>query len=189
MVTHTARCEQARLRRAVFERQFPNFCKTCQGRGLFTWSENQAPHASGLVWLEDLSEPCTDCVGSGKCPRCGRSQYFHWYERLAIRVQAWWFQRFIWCNQQVNRRGRRRGIAGDPWSFYNWPEKLAHHASRFCLKAQQYSYRLLYGPEGTPFDQAGYTCRFCGWQDEEDVPAVYECWCDREEMYHYLDVS
>lgn len=56
---------------AAWEAKWPNACKTCHGRGENIWQENQSPLGSGYVWMETLGEPCDDCSGQNKCPRCG----------------------------------------------------------------------------------------------------------------------
>ena len=46
-------------------------CKTCGGSGLITYQENQSPLGSGEYWPMTMTDECPDCIGKGKCPRCG----------------------------------------------------------------------------------------------------------------------
>lgn len=54
----------------AYTTQYPNYCRKCNGWGVVSWTENQAPLGSGQNWPMEMSDPCT-CVEEGKCPRCG----------------------------------------------------------------------------------------------------------------------
>jgi hypothetical protein len=47
-------------------------CKTCNGEGITTTYENQAPIGSGLIWDEQIIDDCPDCTGNGICPGCDK---------------------------------------------------------------------------------------------------------------------
>lgn len=55
---------------ALYNARWPRHCRKCDGTGLHTWRENQAPLGSGLRWMEEMTEGCPECVGKGKCPQC-----------------------------------------------------------------------------------------------------------------------
>lgn len=76
MLKHTRECLafQEKLRIAVedYKKNWPNFCVHCEGRGVHIWTENGAPWGEGF-WAMPMQEPCDDCTGIGKCPRCGQA--------------------------------------------------------------------------------------------------------------------
>lgn len=164
---HTTRCEQDWLRRQAWERQFPHYCRNCDATG------------------GPPDDCCSNCVGKGYCPRCGRLQFFHWQERLAVRVDnfIWW----AWdaCNRIVHRRKRHFGISGARLSWHNWPEKLAWYVDRFLLKVRRPIYSWLDGPEDSPFEDPAYTCPYCGWDTVDGMAPTYECWCWEKEICPY----
>lgn len=45
-------------------------CATCNGVGYKIYYENQSPLGSGMVWNEELTEECPDCLELGICPNC-----------------------------------------------------------------------------------------------------------------------
>ena len=67
-------------RLAEYEKQWPNYCKTCNASGEQRSTENASPHGSGLSWPMDTVDICEDCAASEKpkCPRCGGN----WYMRF-----------------------------------------------------------------------------------------------------------
>ena len=71
MYRHSAECEQAfgaaENARTQYVKQYPNYCRKCNGVGYVTWSENHGPF--GMVWLEEMADAC-DCTGSLCCPGC-----------------------------------------------------------------------------------------------------------------------
>jgi len=71
-------CIAAEQAMNAYVAQWTNYCQHCQGAGVLTWQENQAPLGSGHTWLETLSEPCDNCVGAGRCPRCGGAAPASW---------------------------------------------------------------------------------------------------------------
>lgn len=70
---HTQLCTDAAATRAseqiAYDQQWPNHCRACDGRGIFTGSQS-VPYGSTSASF-DVSEPCGDCTEQGKCPRCG----------------------------------------------------------------------------------------------------------------------
>ncbi len=75
---HSVDCIAAEQAMNAYVAQWTNYCQHCQGAGVLTWQENQAPLGSGHTWLETLSEPCDNCVGAGRCPRCGGAAPASW---------------------------------------------------------------------------------------------------------------
>lgn len=55
---------------AQFKREHPSACLTCFGTGTVTFYENHGP---GLA--EQLSDICADCLGQGKCSKCGSTNH------------------------------------------------------------------------------------------------------------------
>jgi hypothetical protein len=49
--------------------RWPNYCQKCDGYGMTSWTEF-VPYGMGSAGMP-MSEPC-ECVGDGKCPRCGQ---------------------------------------------------------------------------------------------------------------------
>jgi len=66
---HTPECEQAQKQREaeieLWEANWPNACKECGGLGGSSHVERVGPY------LQDCWDDCGECVGDGKCPRCG----------------------------------------------------------------------------------------------------------------------
>lgn len=53
--------------RMLWERQWPNHCKTCEGHGVFTGTTKVDFGPGGLP----DADPCHDCTEKGICARCG----------------------------------------------------------------------------------------------------------------------
>lgn len=56
----------------MYRELYPLHCKTCHGQGVqigIDWVP--MPFGVGNCAME-TPEPCGDCLGEGKCPRCGR---------------------------------------------------------------------------------------------------------------------
>lgn len=89
---HSEACQVATAERererAAFLSRWPNACRTCGGWGVITHTENQSPIGSGYYWPETLADPCDDCTGKGKCPRCGKI-IFPDDDRNATKFNAW----------------------------------------------------------------------------------------------------
>lgn len=47
----------------AFRRAWPHACETCGASGMV--------HDAGDFYQPPMDEPCDDCIGKGKCPRCG----------------------------------------------------------------------------------------------------------------------
>lgn len=45
-------------------------CEKCYGTGFVSYSENQSPLGSGMIWNEEIVEFC-NCLESDLCPSCG----------------------------------------------------------------------------------------------------------------------
>lgn len=69
---HSAFCIARTEAAHLWDKMWPNACKTCHGAGIVGWSENQAPFGSGYYWPESFSESCNHCEDKGLCPRCGQ---------------------------------------------------------------------------------------------------------------------
>jgi hypothetical protein len=71
---HTEEClklqGQYEEKREQYKRQYPNYCRSCEGHGFRIYSENMSPLGSGRYWPMYLAEICIDCLGLGKCPAC-----------------------------------------------------------------------------------------------------------------------
>jgi len=78
---HTVECRmffyRFQLHYEAYRREWPHYCTECDGAGVHSWDENQAPIGSGMNWPEPMSEACEGCWASGYCPRCGM-QSFEW---------------------------------------------------------------------------------------------------------------
>jgi hypothetical protein len=63
-----ARTVQSRREQEAWTSLWPDYCKTCNGQGVFT--EAFDPHSGGSSL--ELTDPCPDCTGKGICARCGQ---------------------------------------------------------------------------------------------------------------------
>jgi hypothetical protein len=74
-MTHTPECVQGQAQREAaakaYRDAYPNHCPTCRGWGYFTSRGDMVPYGSTWVPLPDMREPCGECLGRGRCPRCG----------------------------------------------------------------------------------------------------------------------
>lgn len=76
VVEHSKSCldEQARHRTEVeaWLARWPGYCEECQGRGGRTIHYDPSPAGVALSpgWMSEF-EPCDECVGAGRCGRCG----------------------------------------------------------------------------------------------------------------------
>lgn len=72
---HTIECLEQQARQEadqeLYDANWPNACHRCNAWGGANEYENQAPIGSGAYWPESIFEECDDCIGQGKCPRCG----------------------------------------------------------------------------------------------------------------------
>lgn len=79
---HTRKCREDFLlslgRYEDWKWRWPDYCVFCDAAGMKTWSENQAPHGSGMRWMEPFEELCEECILKGKCPRCGYQHEEDW---------------------------------------------------------------------------------------------------------------
>lgn len=50
-----------------YMKQYPNYCRKCDGWGFQTWIEH---HDGPMYPGEPMQEPC-ECLENGSCPRCG----------------------------------------------------------------------------------------------------------------------
>jgi hypothetical protein len=70
---HSEECVQAleefRVALAVYVDQWPDYCRSCSGRGEIVFSQS-VPYGSTSASF-DVSDVCSDCVEEDKCPRCG----------------------------------------------------------------------------------------------------------------------
>lgn len=75
IMEHSKECLEYQAKtKATFDAwviQWPNYCRSCQGSGLHTWTENGAPHGAGF-WAMPMSELCSVCSEIGNCPRCSQ---------------------------------------------------------------------------------------------------------------------
>ncbi len=67
---HNQSCIDLQAKAEAYKKQWPNYCKTCNGNGVVTWQENQSPLGSGQYWPETFRESCHICINNGICPRC-----------------------------------------------------------------------------------------------------------------------
>lgn len=69
---HTPECceawEKAKKAQSDYNAAWPDSCQNCQGHGAF--------YDPGSYWDPPSEEPCDDCWGQGKCPRCGKPDAF-----------------------------------------------------------------------------------------------------------------
>jgi hypothetical protein len=86
MTTHTPDClrqqEAQKQRQREYDAQWPKWCRKCNGTGMLTWYENQAPLGSGYNWPEQFEEPCETCIGGNRCSRCGHKQGKNWNDTV-----------------------------------------------------------------------------------------------------------
>lgn len=70
-MTHTKECDkyvnEARKEVEAYISMWPNYCNNCSGSGGFYYP--------GSYWQPPDFEPCDECVGKGKCPRCGAESF------------------------------------------------------------------------------------------------------------------
>lgn len=68
---HTKECDEyiikARKEVEEYVAKWPDYCNNCYGAGGFS-------HA-GSYWVPPDFESCTECIGKGKCPRCGAETF------------------------------------------------------------------------------------------------------------------
>ena len=73
---HTEQCEEDRVRiekvREEYVKQWPNYCRRCNGWGGFgsTYDPSPAGVSLGSGSMEDF-DPCPDCGEKNLCSRCG----------------------------------------------------------------------------------------------------------------------
>lgn len=70
-ITHSPECieRDAKLKKLHEDwvSRWPNYCKSCDGAGSWTDYENLGDGLGGMP----VTNFCDDCVGIGKCSRCG----------------------------------------------------------------------------------------------------------------------
>lgn len=60
--------------------RWPGYCIACEGQGEHRWFENGSPFGSGEYWSMPMSDICYECLGKGRCPRCGAFNGTSWNE-------------------------------------------------------------------------------------------------------------
>jgi hypothetical protein len=68
--------------RAAFGLYWPDYCQTCNGLGGSFYHYDPSPGgvSLGSGFMVEFDE-CPDCIEQGKCPRCGKIDYWHsWME-------------------------------------------------------------------------------------------------------------
>jgi hypothetical protein len=70
MVEHSEEClSKHRLQISAFSEKYPNYCRSCLGRGCFAYSYDPSPSGVALSPGRMIEmEPCRECEGS--CPLC-----------------------------------------------------------------------------------------------------------------------
>ena len=68
---HTKECDTyiARTKEEIekYVKKWPNYCSSCHGAGGF--------YSPGSYWQPPDFDICDNCVGKGKCPRCGAESF------------------------------------------------------------------------------------------------------------------
>lgn len=81
-IQHTPECiqqqEEFDIRVNLWVTKYPNYCKTCFGRGAITWEEDVAGDGKGGQQMTDVCE----CVEANKCGRCGSTL-------TSVTIQEW----------------------------------------------------------------------------------------------------
>jgi len=74
---HTELCKQQHTRssieRARYVARWPEYCIYCEGEGKMCYTYDPSPPGVSLSpgYMEDC-DPCSECLGQGICPRCGK---------------------------------------------------------------------------------------------------------------------
>jgi hypothetical protein len=76
-VKHTENCLRAQAlasaAQADYDRTWPRYCRSCNGRG--QWHETYDPSPAGVCLgpgTLTAAGPCPDCIEAARCPRCAR---------------------------------------------------------------------------------------------------------------------
>jgi len=79
-IVHTSECDDRfaawKVEHAAYLERWPNVCQECGGQGGFEYQDDPGDRDCSLSGgTTTFSEPCSECLENGTCPRCGKEAW------------------------------------------------------------------------------------------------------------------
>ena len=178
MKQHTKSCQQWKKAEEDYKKQWPDYCKECNGTGELTWTEDQSPLGSGYYWPEQMWEPCI-CVMEYRCPRCSKRLidfFSYWWNSINAKV----YRNFTKWEEKGYKKLKTTHwkVALNKPQKDNWKGWIWYRVCRYTRESIMW-FMDLYKPN-LPEEEIE-VCPYCNWtMGSEGVP-IWECYCYEEQ--------